>query len=253
MVFATAFDPSAPLPQNSSAQQSPHHRQSSHQPDSTDLHPARQTNYLIARAAQARRVPASTMIENRAVENDSENSPKSGVENAEHLGTGQHLKSVDGLDSAESNVLTLVPTPLARRVQSDELIEPSSVLAPVELPKQPRLPLGLRLLHGVQQGSTVLTGLLVTSALVVYGSSVYIDRSTNQAMAQLNALQSESQQLTTANESIKQSLAEQAVKEDSGLTPYQPDDMLFIEPEPRRADTAEAKEKESERLQPLGY
>jgi hypothetical protein len=72
-------------------------------------------------------------------------------------------------------------------------------------------------------------------------------------MAQLNALQSESQQLNTANESIKQSLAEQAVKEDSGLQPYQPDDMLFIKPEPRRADVAQTEESESERLQPLGY
>ncbi len=153
----------------------------------------------------------------------------------------------------KSNVVALSTDLPAKRVQQNELVDQSSVLAPIELPKQPRLPLGLRVLHRFQQGSTVLTGLLVTSALVVYGSSVYLDRSTNQAMAQLNALQSESQQLSTANESIKQSLAEQAVKEDSGLQPYQPDDMLFIKPEPRRADVAQTEESESERLQPLGY
>ncbi len=164
-----------------------------------------------------------------------------------------NLRSTRQTDSIKSNVVALSTDLLSKRVQQNELVDQSSVLAPIELPKQPRLPLGLRVLHRFQQGSTVLTGLLVTSALVVYGSSVYLDRSTNQAMAQLNALQSESQQLSTANESIKQSLAEQAVKENSGLQPYQPDDMLFIKPEPRRADVAQTEESESERLQPLGY
>ena len=39
------------------------------------------------------------------------------------------------------------------------------------------------------------------------------------ALLQLDALQSESQQLTSANEAIKQSLAEQAALPDSGLEP----------------------------------
>lgn len=210
------------------------------------------------------------MIENRVVVSD--------VEIAERSNAAKHLKVVGNVASIENgpaenrytkngfartgsdeNNLLVMPTSVqAKRSERPEQIDPPSglapsVSAPIDLPKQPRLPFGLRLLHRVQQGSTVLTGLLVTGALVVYGSSVYLDRSTNQAMVQLNALQSESQQLTTANESIKQSLAEQAVQEDSGLAPYQPGDMLFVKPEPRRTVSAEAEENQTQRLQPLGY
>lgn len=184
------------------------------------------------------------MIENRVVESD--------IEIVERSEARRHLKVVKNLASTGNESTAALTALPARRVQQNEQTDQLSVLSPIELPKQARLPLGLKLLHRVQQGSTVLTGLLVAGALVAYGSSVYLDRSTNQAMAQLNALQSESQQLTTANESIKQSLAEQATKEDSGLQPYQPDDMLFIKPAPKR-DAAETEKRESERLQPLGY
>ncbi|MEM8504034.1 MAG: hypothetical protein AAF716_12875 [Cyanobacteria bacterium P01_D01_bin.1] len=242
MVFATASAPSALPHQDLSNPRSLQHSPI-HQSNAASLSPTRQTNQLIARAAQARRASEPTMIERRVVNN---------TETAEYSGSAIPLKVVENSGSAE-NTLLVLPTALpARRVQKSDLVD-QSILAPIELPKRARLPLGLRLLHRVQQGSTVLTGLLVASALLVYGSSVYLDRSTNQAMAQLNALQSESQQLTTANESIKQSLAEQAIKEDSGLKPYQPEDMLFIKPEPRRATAAETEAGESEQLRPLGY
>ncbi|MBE9061327.1 hypothetical protein [cf. Phormidesmis sp. LEGE 11477] len=198
---------------------------------------ARRSPYLAIRAAQAR-THAQTAIAQR---------PNQRLDPSLEQHLDQHL------DQTEETLVDLHVAPPARRVRRDELVDTSSVLAPIELPKQPRLPFGLRLLHRVQQGSTVLTGLLVTSALVAYGSSVYIDRSTNQALAQLNALQSESQQLTTANESIKQSLAEQAIEENSGLEPYAPDDMLFITPEPRRAPVKDVEEKKPTQLQPLGY
>ena len=123
---------------------------------------------------------------------------------------------------------------------------------PLRLPVQPSLPVRLQLLNRIQQGSTILTGVLMASALLVYGSTVYVDRSTDSALRQLDALQSESQQLTTANESIKQSLAEQAIREDSGLELHEAGDVLFVEPAPVRPSN-EIEETESKPLRPLGY
>ena len=129
---------------------------------------------------------------------------------------------------------------------------PAAASAPLKLPNRPALPLGLQLLNRIQNASTVLTGVLMSGALLAYGSTVYVDRSTDQALHQLDALQSESQQLTTANESIKQSLAEQAIREDSGLELHEADDVLFLAPEaPRQVEVPEAVEPKP--LRPLGY
>ncbi len=121
------------------------------------------------------------------------------------------------------------------------------------LPKQPKLSLGLQLLHRFQQGSTVVTSLLVTGALAVYGSTVYVDKSTHRALVQLDALQGESQQLTSANESIKESLAKQATQEGSGLEPYESGDVLFLAPEPLRESPAPVEPATPEMSGPLSY
>ncbi|NJM96723.1 MAG: hypothetical protein HC800_05590 [Phormidesmis sp. RL_2_1] len=128
-------------------------------------------------------------------------------------------------------------------------VTPSSALP---LPKKPKLPLWLQLLNRVQQGSTVLTCLLVTGALAVYGSTVYVDKSTHRALNQLDALQGESQQLTAASAAIKQSLAEQAMQANSGLEPYQSGDVLFLAPAPRRS-AAVAESPQTRRTRPMGY
>lgn len=120
------------------------------------------------------------------------------------------------------------------------------------LPRQPKLPLGLQVLHRLQQGSALVMGVLVTGALAVYGSTVYVDKSTSRALVQLDELQGESQQLTSANESIKQSLAEQAAQAGSGLEPYEADDVILLTPAPRRAGAA-PEEPVPELPGPLGY
>lgn len=135
----------------------------------------------------------------------------------------------------------------AVRVQAD----PASELA-LSFPDKSNLPWRLRLLNRVQQGSTIVTGLLFTGALIAYGSTVYIDKSTGRALLQLDALQSESQQLTSANEAIKQSLAEQAALPGSGLEPYDPEDALFLSPEPQR-ETNGVEQTPAKMPRPLGY
>lgn len=152
--------------------------------------------------------------------------------------------------ASNNNVVSLQIGRAAKRVRLD-------TNATLSLPQQPNLPLGLRLLTRLQQGSTAITGLLVTAALLVYGSTVYVDKSTTRAIVQLDELQGESQQLTSANESIKQSLAEQATRPDSGLEPYEAGDLLFVEPAPVRQKAVEdAGEKAAEQAEmsgPLGY
>jgi len=123
----------------------------------------------------------------------------------------------------------------------------------VNIRRKPSLPLWLSVLTRVQQGSTVVTGLLMTGALVLYGSTVYVDRATSTALTQLDALQGESQELTAANEAIKQSLAEQAIREDSGLELREADDIIFVEPEPLREAVAQPEAATEEQLVPLGY
>ncbi|MEM6452541.1 MAG: hypothetical protein AAF703_19770 [Cyanobacteria bacterium P01_D01_bin.105] len=147
-------------------------------------------------------------------------------------------------DATASNVVPLHLGEAATRVR----IENKSLL----LPRQPKLPFALQLLNRLQQGSAMVMGVLVTAALIVYGSTVYVDKSTSRALVQLDELQGESQQLTSANESIKQSLAEQAIREDSELEPYKADDVLLLAPAPRREGSAPAEIK-PELPGPLGY
>ncbi|MEO0770462.1 MAG: hypothetical protein AAFY72_13725 [Cyanobacteria bacterium J06649_4] len=127
-----------------------------------------------------------------------------------------------------------------------------SATKPLSFSKRASLPFGLTLLNRMQQGSAVVATALISSALLLYGSTVYVDKSTSRALIQLDALQSESQQLTTANEAIKQSLAEQATLEDSGLELYEAGDVLFLAPEPVR-EAKPLPEETTEKLQPLGY
>ena len=146
--------------------------------------------------------------------------------------------------AAQDNVVPLHLSGPATRVK----LENKSLL----LPRQPKLPLGLRILNRLQQGSAIATGLLVAGALAIYGSTVYVDKSTSRALVQLDALQGESQQLTSANEAIKQSLAEQAIREDSELAPYEADDVILLIPAPRR-EGATPTEPTPELPGPLGY
>ena len=163
------------------------------------------------------------------------------------------IQAVPALKSSNHNVAPLQVGGPAKRVRLDA----NSTLS---LPQQPKLPLGLRVLTRLQQGSTAITGVLVTAALVIYGSTVYVDKSTNKAILQLDALQGESQQLTSTNESIKQSLAEQATRPDSGLEPYEAGDVIFVDPAPPRekltpdlADDPDSAAAETEMPGPLGY
>ncbi|MGD1898095.1 MAG: hypothetical protein ACFB16_14215 [Phormidesmis sp.] len=246
MVFATDFDPI----DSSASRSKPSEASSANLANrsvsrSVDISPLHQTNRLIAQASHPQSVRQSAQ------------------QSAQQLAQQRRAKDfvankvqMDGDDIAviQRGGAAIALHALSSDLDSDfsESTSDPTVLAPLSLPVKPTLPLGLRILNRVQHGSTILTTMLITGALVLYGSSVYVDKSANRAMAELNHLQNESQQLTTANEAIKQSLAEQAAQENSGLEPYDSDDVLFVAPEPPRP-SVDVEETTPERLKPLGY
>lgn len=102
------------------------------------------------------------------------------------------------------------------------------------LPTRPRLPLWLKVLGGLQRGTTVGTGCLVAAALATYSWTVYIDSAVSRTSSRLDQLESQAQQMTSANEALKHSIAEQAESPAAKLQDFKPSDTIFLTPEPRR-------------------
>lgn len=112
------------------------------------------------------------------------------------------------------------------------------VSPPVVLPTAPGLDSpspAVRRLAKVHLVSSVLAVSLVALTLVSYGTSVYINRQLNQASQKLNRLQRNEQQLTTANEVLKNHLAQQVEGSEMGFQPPQPDSVIFLKPAPQAA------------------
>ncbi|WP_052050484.1 hypothetical protein [Leptolyngbya sp. KIOST-1] len=81
--------------------------------------------------------------------------------------------------------------------------------------------------------SSVLAGSLVVLTLLTYGTSVYLSRQLNQTNQRLSRLQRNEQQLTKANEVLKNHLARQVGGEEMGFQPPQPDSVIFLKPTPQ--------------------
>ena len=96
----------------------------------------------------------------------------------------------------------------------------------------------LQLLSQLQVLSSVLAVALLGLTLVSYGTSVYINRQLSQANQQLNRLQRSEQQLTTANEVLKNHLAHQVEASVMGLQPPQPGSVIFLQPAQQSAAVA---------------
>ncbi|MEM8611583.1 MAG: hypothetical protein AAGF93_06160 [Cyanobacteria bacterium P01_H01_bin.105] len=162
--------------------------------------------------------------------------------------------------SRKRNLVLLHPVKKSSSSVPRELFEApvQAVPAPAEvsqLPASPRLPLGLKLLVGVQQGSTVITGGLVATALVVYSWTVYLDKTVARSFHQLETLKASIQQVTTVNATLKNSMAEQAESPASGFKPFDPERVIFVAPAPARPSVELSVEPEVQAPMPhpLGY
>ncbi|ESA38322.1 hypothetical protein N836_33370 [Leptolyngbya sp. Heron Island J] len=125
-----------------------------------------------------------------------------------------------------------------------------------QLPRTPRLPLGLKLLVGVQQSSTVLTGGLVATALIIYSWTVYLDKAVARSFNRLDTLKAAIQQVTTANATLKNTMAEQAESPTAGFKPFEPKRAIFLSPAPARPSVEPGLEPDAPEPMPhhpLGY
>ncbi|MFE4107244.1 hypothetical protein [Almyronema epifaneia] len=119
-----------------------------------------------------------------------------------------------------------------------------------------KVPLWLHLLVGLYRGTTLFTGGLLIAVLALYGCTVYVDKSVQAGVQRLEGLRRSQQQLTTANEVLKQHLAEQAEDPGAALELPQPNSLIFLPPAAPEANaTPEAATVPAQPLvtQPLGY
>jgi hypothetical protein len=119
--------------------------------------------------------------------------------------------------------------------------EQPQVAPPVALPTPSQLGApssAVRALSHLNLVSSALSLSLVALTLISYGTSVYINRQLNQANQHLSRLQRSEQQLTTANEVLKNHLAQQAGLATLGFQPPQPGSVIFLKPAHRSVPAA---------------
>lgn len=97
-----------------------------------------------------------------------------------------------------------------------------------------RNPLWVTVLVKLQQGSFPLTFALIVAAMVIYGWTVYIQQRWGQEYEKLEALKKQERQLISANEVLKNQMAEQAESPTAGLLLPNPNNTIFLAPAPLR-------------------
>jgi hypothetical protein len=96
------------------------------------------------------------------------------------------------------------------------------------------VPVWLRLLLFAQRGSAVMTFLLVTVTLVIYGWTVYSQQLWGREYRKLEGLQHQERQTTAANEVLKNQIAREAESPTSGLVMPDPSHTIFLQPAQQR-------------------
>ncbi len=117
--------------------------------------------------------------------------------------------------------LTLVP-PTAPTPHTQPIPRAKSTIT------TPTAPFWLRALLVIQRGSSILTFCLATAVLMVYGSTVYIQQAWSEEFRQLEQLQREKRELTTADELMKNQLAQRAAAPENGLVAPSPANTIFL-------------------------
>lgn len=117
-------------------------------------------------------------------------------------------------------------------------------------------PIWLQLLLRTQQGSSIITILLGISALATYGWTVYLQQRWGNEYEKLETLKKQERQLVSANELLKNQMAEQAEKPTAGLLLPDPSNAIFLTPAPQRPEVKSKSivpSAEPSPAKPLGY
>lgn len=144
--------------------------------------------------------------------------------------------------------------PYRNRLVARRAGTPADTIVHAFRPKQK--PLWLVLLIKLQQGSSIVTLLLMIAILSVYGWTVYLQQRWGQQYDKLETLKKRERQLTSANEVLKNQMAEQAEKPTAGLLLPDPSNAIFLTPAPPRPEVKpelSAPSTEGTPNRPLGY
>lgn len=133
---------------------------------------------------------------------------------------------------------------------------PSAPTRVRRLPSHQQLPTSVRLLIQLQRGSVAVAFVLVTAALVVYGSTVYMQQLWSKDYRQLKTLERSERQMVAASDVMKEQIVQQAERPGSGLVRRTKDMAIFLEPAPARpakSPTTPSVPKSEPTKSPLGY
>jgi hypothetical protein len=107
-------------------------------------------------------------------------------------------------------------------------------------------PMWLRSLLGLQIASSIVTLLIVSVTLAVYGGTIYGQAKWSEEYQKLEKLRRYEQQLSVANELLKHEIAEQAASPDVGLVPQDSIEPIFLPPAPLRPAPENSSNSESD-------
>lgn len=96
--------------------------------------------------------------------------------------------------------------------------------------RSPRLPGWLRALLFLQQSSATIAFFLIAATLGVYAWTVYAPKQWSQEYKKLETLHRHERHLTATNETLKNQLAQQAERPETGLANPQPQNAIFLAP-----------------------
>lgn len=100
------------------------------------------------------------------------------------------------------------------------------------MPDGSKVPLWLMRWNSLHRHTAVITFLLVSSTLIVYGWTVYSQHLWSRSYRQLQDLQRDERQLTKHDEVLKNKMAQEAEKPHSGFVSPTPANTIFLEETP---------------------
>ncbi|NJL02162.1 MAG: hypothetical protein HC910_16950 [Spirulinaceae cyanobacterium SM2_1_0] len=123
--------------------------------------------------------------------------------------------------------------------------------------RSPQFPVWLRLLLGMQQGSTAIAFCLAALALAIYASTVYLQQQWSAEYDRLQTLQREQRSLMAVDAMVENQLARQAQQPESGLVAPSPTNTIFLpkatEPPTTRPVAVAVNQQSLAQRPPLGY
>lgn len=126
-------------------------------------------------------------------------------------------------------------------------------IAPLRKPSV--LPLWFRCLVVMHRTSAIAAFVMVVAVLGAYGWTVYSQQLWGRTYDRLEHLRRNERQLTANNELLKNQLAHQAERPESGFVPQSPNNTIFLTPAPQRQPLAAPPEPKmpGATSMPLGY